>query len=43
MQSSISSMIFNSEVLKAMASYRESNELGEGDAIETDEHAAINA
>lgn len=43
MQSSISSMMFNSEVLKAMASYREFNENGEGDAIETDEYAAINS
>ena len=36
-------MLFNSEVLKAMASFREGNLDGEGRVIETDEYASINS
>lgn len=43
MWGSISSMLFNSEVLKALAGYRENNTSGKGPDIETDENHAMNS
>jgi len=35
-------MLYNSEVLKVIAAFREFNDKGEGDVIESDEYAAVN-
>lgn len=43
MQSAISSMLFNSEILKALALFRHNNPLGAGEPIETDEMHEMNS
>lgn len=43
MQSSISSMLYNSAVLKSLATYRDFNTSGVGQPIEVDEMHAMNA